>query len=217
MARGQARYLSILKNGARADQGSLSALGTKVFLVRHAESAAQAGGWARNDVVPLTEGGFKQARDLVRKIPSPPGLIVMSSFLRTQQTAQPLRDQFPGVPAEIWDVHEFVPISPGKEAGLSTQERKPYRRAYWERMDPDYCDGSGAESFSGFRRRIEDALGRARRSPVGPVYIFTHSRVFRLLQLAGQNPGVDDKVLMEKFRKESDDVWIGNCEIFEIK
>ncbi|MGH9597257.1 MAG: phosphoglycerate mutase family protein, partial [Edaphobacter sp.] len=71
---------------------SASPAATKVILVRHGQSVANAGGrTADHDTNPLTELGRAQARGLVERINCKPTLFVVSPFLRAQQTAEPLR------------------------------------------------------------------------------------------------------------------------------
>lgn len=87
--------LSIGTGAAPGDPGSF--VPTTVFLVRHAEKAAE----PREDP-PLTEAGVARSRELARVLgASGVAAIHTSQFLRTRQTAAPLAEHLGFVPAVI--------------------------------------------------------------------------------------------------------------------
>jgi broad specificity phosphatase PhoE len=53
--------------------------------------------------------------------------------------------------------------------------------AYWERGDPLYNDGAGAESFADLIGRIQSTLERIRRFEAGFLVLFSHGLFTRAL------------------------------------
>lgn len=79
-----------------------------VYLIRHAESVSNAGErTASHGGAELSSEGRRQAEALTARIGFRPDLIVVSPFVRTRQTAEPLRQKYPDVPVEEWPVQEF--------------------------------------------------------------------------------------------------------------
>jgi broad specificity phosphatase PhoE len=86
-----------------------------VRLIRHAESAANAGlATTAPDTIPLTEKGLMQAWALADSITSAPDLIISSPFERAITTALPTVKRFPHAPFELWPVEEFTYLSPNR-------------------------------------------------------------------------------------------------------
>lgn len=102
-----------------------------VRLIRHAESAANAGlVTTAPDTIPLTDHGRSQAIALAETISVVPDLIVSSPFERAKATALPTAHRFGHVPVEIWAVEEFTYLSHGRFAGTTQADRKPRADAY---------------------------------------------------------------------------------------
>ena len=96
-----------------------------IHFIRHAESQANAGEATQNDEsIQLTGKGKQQAIALANSITEKPGLIICSKFLRTQQTAAPLKKKFPGVRVKILPLHEFTYLSPAVCAGPTPKPAK---------------------------------------------------------------------------------------------
>lgn len=165
----------------------------RVWLVRHAESAANAGLVTTNPTdTPITELGREQARRFAHRtcILSPrPALIVTSPYLRTKQTAEPFQAAFPDVPREEWPVQEFTYLNIEKNANKTFAQREPDKGAYWDRNDPEYVDGEGAESFIGCFERVFDMFCRLPKAP-SPVVIFTHGHFMRFVLWTFLSPEV---------------------------
>jgi len=86
----------------------LKELGRRRWLIRHGESAANAGAVTTDPAtIPLTEAGRDQARSIATTITRKPDLIVVSFYLRTQQTAEPSMRRFPDVLVETWPMQEL--------------------------------------------------------------------------------------------------------------
>lgn len=170
------------------------------WLVRHGESVANAG-IATTDpaTIPLTSKGHDQAQRVAAGLTQPPDLIVVSSYLRTRETAEPSMRRFPDVPVEVWAVQEFTYLSPSRCTNTTAEQRRPLVEAYWQGCDPDHADGPCAESFSAMLDRIRDLQDRLSRHPAGCIVIFTHGQVMQALRLLTANPTAGDRELMGQF------------------
>ncbi len=176
---------------------------TRVILVRHGESLTNAGGKAADHISnPLTDLGHAQARDFAERLPCNPTLLVVSPFLRAQQTAEPLRERFPNVPVEEWPIQEFTFLGPARHRGTSEEDRHPYVLAYWQRQDHAFIDGSGAESFTQFFDRAREAIRRLEgTAPGGCIVLFTHGFFMQAFRLVLLFPDATDAELMANFQR----------------
>jgi probable phosphoglycerate mutase len=182
-----------------------------VWLVRHAESEANAG--LASDTpgtTAITKKGQDQAvhfaesfKNLCTLRPQfTPQLFVTSPYLRTKQTAYPTFENFPEVPHEEWPVQEFTFLAPGKYSGTTYDEREEAREEWWDRGDPHYHDGEGAESFHDLRARASNLIAtlNERSMTHDRIVIFTHGRFMRALawfQLF--DPGPATSLMMGRF------------------
>ena len=132
--------------------------------------------------VELTVKGFEQAQKLVCEFEAqqqPPSLIVTSSYIRTKQTAEPIIKRFPYVPHEEWPVHEFTYLALTKNRYTTREERRPDVEAFWQRLDPNYCDGAGAESFIDFIKRAQTVVNWLEMCQDEFIAIFSHEQFIR--------------------------------------
>ena len=155
----------------------------RVWLVRHGESAANAGLPSRtHDSVALTERGQAQAQAVAQRVAEPPALLVVSPYLRAQQTAAPIATRWPDTPRDTWPIQEFSYLDPERCRDTTSEMRRPWAAAYWARSDPHYIDGPGAESFAQFMQRLMNfrtrLLERARQGG-GLVVAVGHGQFFR--------------------------------------
>lgn len=154
-----------------------------IQLIRHGESIANAGGVSKTPAcIPLSEVGQSQATALLEQFAHAPDLIVISSYIRTHQTAAPLLAQFPKVRVETWPVHEFTYLNAAQYANTTEAQRTPAAREYWQRADPNHCNGPGAESFAGFIGRVDDLIARLASRTERHISIFTHSFFINAVQ-----------------------------------
>lgn len=127
------------------------------WLVRHGQSASNAGLPATGaSNVPLTALGREQAAALARRVDRRPDLLIVSSFIRSQETAAPIRERWPEVPCAVWPIHELTYLSPQRCIGTTKETRQPWVDAYWRDCNPDHVDGPDAESFRSFVARLTD-------------------------------------------------------------
>jgi 2,3-bisphosphoglycerate-dependent phosphoglycerate mutase len=176
---------------------------TRVILVRHGQSMANAGARTADHFTnPLTDLGQIQARDFADQLDCKPTIFVVSPFLRAQQTAEPLRHRFPDVPVEEWPIHEFTFLEPTRHNGTSEEDRQPHVLAYWERQDHTFIDGPGAESLTQFLDRAREAIRRLiSLDPGGCIVVFTHGFFMQAFRLALLFPNATDAELMSNFRR----------------
>lgn len=194
-----------------------SSLSAKITLVRHGQSIANAGGKSTDHTTnPLTELGHAQARSFAEAFTGSPTRFLRSSYLRAQQTSNPLLQKLSTVPVEEWDVHEFTYLEPTEEA--TDEQLMPRITEYWQRSDPSHIDGPSVESFSFFLDRVRNATQRLSQLPPGEhVVIFTHGfwmQAFRLLLLF---PDATDAELMPHFRRFHFAHFIDNTEALEFE
>lgn len=153
-----------------------------IWCVRHGESESNAGlPTANHSSAPLTERGHREARAVANVLPVAPDLVVTSSYLRAVQTAAPLIERFAPVTCEQWAIQEFACLSSATYDGTTASARRPVVDAYWERCDPHYCDGPGAESFVQLVGRVRVFLRALSQRPEQHIVVFTHGDFLRTL------------------------------------
>ena len=157
----------------------------RVIFVRHGESTGNVGIPSFDlSQMPLTALGEAQAQDVAASWHTAPSLIATSSYLRAQRTAQPTVNRYPGVPVEVLPMEEFTYLEPSRWNGTSQQQRLPFIEAYWQRGDPAYCDGPGAENFQHLLGRVDDTLTRLASLPADAlVYAFSHGQFMQALRM----------------------------------
>ncbi len=149
----------------------------RVRLIRHGESAANAGLATQDHAsVPLTHRGYQQAFDVARSFSDAPELIVASPFSRAQATANATAMAFPSAAMETWPVQEFTYLEPARCVDTTVAQRKHWVDAYWSKSDPTYCDGVGAEFFSGFIARAQSFLDRLVEHQATEIAVFSHGQ-----------------------------------------
>jgi len=167
-----------------------------IYLIRHAESVGNAGGKTINaKEIPLTEKGFQQSIDLLQRISGKPDLIVVSPYLRAQQTAEPFIKKYPDVHVEIWNVQEFTFLDANRCDDTTQDERLVIRQEYLVQNDPDFIHGTDAESFNQMLQRVDDMLDKLKNIDKEKfAVIFTHGHFMRavLARKAKQTVTFDD-------------------------
>lgn len=151
-----------------------------VWLIRHGESEANSGLPTDDQVnIKLTEKGHEQARQIAVYIEQQPSLIVTSPFLRTKQTAQPSIERFSSTPHIEWQVQEFNYLATARRKNTTLAQRIPMANEYWQRCDPNYVDGDGAESFAEMVSRVNNLKKQIQNLDEGFVVVFTHGMFMR--------------------------------------
>lgn len=146
----------------------------RLILCRHGRSEANDGRATREAAaVGLTEEGQRQAEAFAENWAlRTPDRVVVSPYLRTQQTAAPLLRRL-GLCREVWpEVREFTYLS--QPASPTTPEqRRPQVEQFWLEANPQRSD-PGAESFDDFWRRTEAFGHRAAATADSLCLVFTH-------------------------------------------
>ena len=192
----------------------------RAIFVRHGESTGNAGIPCHDLAkLELTEKGREQARQLADAWTEAPALIVVSPYLRTQQTAKPTCDRFPAVPVQQCPIEEFTYLEPSRWNGTAKSERLPHIEAYWRSADPAYCDGPGAESFASLLGRAEIAPGRLRSLPDqdGTVLLFSHGQFMQAVRISALYPAASNQDKMRSFWLDSGLPAFQNAESFELE
>lgn len=189
-----------------------------VRLIRHGESAANAGEPTRDHAsIPLTAKGLEQARMVAQSITSPPGLILASPFLRAQATALATTAIYPDAAFETWPVHEFTYLAPARCVDTTLAERRGWVEAYWERADPAFSDGEGAESFIDLVTRVQAFLKRLAEQPATDIVVFSHGQVMNTVRwLLEKRPQEIDSGAMLDWRQYEIANHVPHCQGFSL-
>jgi broad specificity phosphatase PhoE len=163
-----------------------------VLLIRHGESHANAGlPTAHPQTVKLTKKGLEQVESIphtLKKYNLLPGLIVTSSYVRSQQTAEPTISTFPSVPVVEWPVHEFTYLSSWHATHSTVHERRVLVNEYWDNSDPTYIDAPGSESFEQFIARAAEVMAWLKQAKPNIIAVFSHEQfICALLWLLQRN------------------------------
>jgi 2,3-bisphosphoglycerate-dependent phosphoglycerate mutase len=154
----------------------------EAWFIRHGESVSNAdmptSHPAASELTPL---GRAEAEQVAQAFANRPDLIVVSPYIRAQQTAVPALKRFENVPTATWPVHEFTYLAACHYDGTTGTERWPVAIEYWERNDPHYRDGPEAETFAELVARVWAIIERLRQSEVQFVAIFSHGLFIRAL------------------------------------
>jgi len=127
----------------------------RVLFIRHAESEANAGLPTSDPAdIALTSRGFEQANFVADLIDIKPDLVITSSYIRTQQSAEPFLKKYPDIKTEIWPIHEFDFLSPKECMNTTVEQRKPWVKSFWAQCETDYTHGEDSELFGEFKSRV---------------------------------------------------------------
>lgn len=178
-----------------------------ITVCRHAQSTANAGEPTETPgSTPLTQLGVRQAQLLAESIGpyDGPDLIVTSPYLRTGETAAPMRERFPYAKHEEWPIQEFTYLSPEKHRGTTKGDRIAHAMAFWDKGDPHFKE-SGAESLADLFGRVDTMAKRleelAEARPFDDVWIFGHGLFMRaLMWRILMNSSAIDADIMRAFR-----------------
>ena len=186
-----------------------------ILLIRHGQSAANVGLPTLDpESIPLTDKGQLQAENAAKELRSAVDMIIVSPYLRAQQTAEPLIKRFPNALVEIWpEVREFTYLSPASCAGTTVLDRKERVDAYWDAADPDYVDGEGAESFRQFMQRADRVLKKLSELQCKNAAVVSHEQFMRALLMEKLDPVFGNAAFAEKMRMFRNGIRIANAEI----
>jgi len=191
----------------------------EIWLIRHAESTANVGAvTSLPENIPLTQRGFEQAKCVASAFDHEPDLIVLSPFLRAKETAEPVLARYPNAISQEWHVQEFSYLATERCHNTTVTDRKPLVAAYWEKSDPDYCDGPGAESFAQFVLRTKEMIERLTSANADFIVVFTHGQLIQLtMWLLWHNIEVITNQSMAAFRSFLLAIQVPNASIIKLK
>ncbi|MDB9510723.1 histidine phosphatase family protein [Kamptonema animale CS-326] len=189
-----------------------------IWIIRHGQSQSNAGvatiGPHENA---LTELGYRQSQCIPTAIKQSPDLIVTSPYLRTQLTAKPLIEKFPHTAVDVWQVQEFTYLSLQFDRPTTLRDRKPLSKAYWDRCDPEYVDGTNAESLVQLMERVRTTLNQLQQQS-GFVVVFSHGFFIKaMLWQILANPTVIDAVAMGRLLGFTRGFRVPNASILQME
>jgi broad specificity phosphatase PhoE len=153
-----------------------------VWWVRHGESVGNAGARTREPgTYSLTAHGFAQADTFAARLERAPDFIVVSPYVRAQQTAAPTIARFPAARVEEWPIQEITFLAPARCIDTTQVERRFMARDFWAKCDPHFTDGDGAESFAATVGRAQSALASLRSREDGFTLVFSHGVFMRIM------------------------------------
>lgn len=155
---------------------------------------------------------------VAQSITSAPGLILASPFLRAQATALATTTIYRGAAFETWPIHEFTYMAPARCVDTTPAQRRDWVEAYWERADPAFSDGEGAESFIDLVTRIQTFLKRLAEQPATDIVVFSHGQVMNTVRwLLEKRPQEIDSDAMLDWRQYEIANYIPNCRGFSLR
>jgi len=165
--------------------------------------------------IPLSLLGHQQAQKLAAALNVEPSSILVSSFVRTHQTAAPFCAKHSISYKVHPSLHEFSVIDPALIEGMDGTQRKPFVKAYWEDPDPQRRLGEKADTFAEFQDQVDTFMADMVRVPDSTV-IFGHGIWLALLfwRLSGQR--VTDAESMRAFRRYQLGFSMPNCATFDL-
>jgi 2,3-bisphosphoglycerate-dependent phosphoglycerate mutase len=189
----------------------------EVWFIRHGESVGNAGERTREaPSYPLSALGFRQAEQLAGALHAEPDLIVVSPYVRAQQTAEPAIRRFANARVEEWPVQEVQYLDPLLCVDTTQDERRALSEEYWQRGDPHHA-APGAESFVEFSSRIGDVIEHAAQRVERRIFVFCHGQVMQAIAwLSVSRPAVMDAAAMRRFYNFMHGVSVPNCAILPL-
>lgn len=193
-----------------------------IWLIRHAESESNAGLPTQHPAAtPITARGRQQSQQIALSLPRPPSLIITSPYLRTSQTAKPTLERFPEAVQSEWQIQEFTFLAPDKYYKTTVYQRRPMVEVYWQRCDPFYLDGAGAETFAGLVQRVQQMRSKITQLDDTEdkfVVAFSHGRFIRaVLWLLLTHPTDVNAKTMHQFQSFSDSFDVPNGAILPVQ
>lgn len=187
-----------------------------ITFVRHGQSVANAGGVTMaHDAIPLTPLGQRQAAALADALTLRPEKVLVSAYVRAQETAHPFCAKLGLQPVLHPLMHEFSTLDSAKMAGLNGDQRWPHVQAYWEAADPALRTGENAETFHEFNARVAQFQAELPQLPHGTL-CFGHGMWFALLIWRLLGFGTADSQGMSAFRRFQQGLPIPNCAVYHL-
>ncbi|NCU37482.1 histidine phosphatase family protein [Candidatus Saccharibacteria bacterium] len=159
-----------------------------VIMIRHGHSTGNAGQKTADFTkIPLTEDGQREARYVADAIVNKLGIkgiagIVVTPYLRTQQTAEPLVDLTNHSPIVMPGLREITYLQSSRADGKTFDQRAGMRNEFWQLslQNPNYVDEGeqAVDSVNSFLQRIRTSMGTlaamATQNTEGSIVVFSH-------------------------------------------
>lgn len=192
-----------------------------IWLIRHGQSQANAGAATEHPKsIALTAVGQDQANHIAQQISFTPRSIIVSPYTRTLDTARPLLSKLNSngieVPVKEWPIHEFTYLSPVRCRGTTAADRRAWAQEYWQRADPDWEDGDGAESFRQLMERVRH-FSVLLRQEIGPTLVFGHGMFFKAFLISLEYGIEASAEAMQRYRLLESAAPIHNAEIVPLR
>jgi alpha-ribazole phosphatase len=189
---------------------------TRIFLVRHGQSTANAGAVTmEHSAIPLSPMGVLQATALAAALDVAAGEIRSSAFVRARETARPFAAKLNSSVAVHPLLNEFSSLDERLIAGMTLDERRPITEAYWATADPDMRQGQRAETFREFYDRVSEFMLMMNSLPDSTV-LFGHGIWFSLLIWRLMGFAAIDSDAMKAFRRFQTTLPMPNCAVYEL-
>ena len=198
--------------------GAAENFSVPVYCVRHGQSVANAGGLTmEHSAIPLSPLGIAQAATLAAVFDVEPSLVLVSSYLRAIETAEPFCARHDCLSEIEPLLREFSALDANELQGMDGAERRPLADAYWQACDPALRSGPGAETFFEFDARVE-AFACTLPSVPERTVLFGHGIWFALLfwKLGGGDAIVTPRG-MATFRRFQLALPMPNCAVFALE
>ena len=195
---------------------------TTVYCIRHGQSVANAGGVTmEHAAIPLSARGLAQAAALPAAFASvldvQPSRVLVSSYVRARQTAEPFCERF-ALQAEVDPLlHEFSALDANLLQGMLGAERRPLADAYWQAADPALRSGPEAETFFEFNARVEGFVTTTLPSLSNGCVLFGHGIWFALLFWQLKGARVESSANMEAFQRFRQTLPMPNCALYSLE
>lgn len=186
-----------------------------LYLIRHAQSLANAGGNSLPERdIPLSDWGKQQAELVAFRLPERAPVFV-SEMRRTQETAAPYCERYGVVPTVLPCLNEFSCLAFDLIRGMNGEQRKPLGVAYWQRADVHERTGAGADTFVELGERVDEFLRLWPDLPDGSV-LFGHGIWLSMLawKLLGFQAACSDN--MRQFRAFQQAIPMPNTAVWRL-
>ena len=195
---------------------------TTIYCVRHGQSVANAGGVTmEHAAIPLSPLGLAQAAALPEAFASvldvQPSRVLVSSYVRALQTAQPFCERF-SCQAEVDPLlHEFSALDAKQLQGMLGAELRPLADAYWQTADPTLRAGPDAETFVEFDARVKAFATATLPTLSHDCVLFGHGIWFALLFWRLNGLVVESSADMAMFDHFRQKLTMPNCAVYALE
>lgn len=193
----------------------------KIYLIRHAQSQSNAGLFIdENHKIALTELGHSQAKELgvwlSDYINEPVSDVLISTYLRTQQTAEPYLLKHGAEPVVIEGLREFNYLDFEHIKELPFEQVANMAEAFWQTGNIHYQDSERTDNFAHFVGRVQKVRAYFDELPDGVYVVFTHGMWIGMLLWQILHANSERIFDMKRFREFELAIRPNNCEVYQL-